>query len=172
MQSVREIIDVLRGLDIQTIVDDTRNITQNSAFFCNEKAREMGYDMQAVKLGAKAVILIDSKIDALPYIGVESWEVFVNVLKEFYGERSAKLFAITGTNGKTSTVHFGASLCSLMSVKSATIGTSGICIYENGVVVSQKKTGLTTPTCVQNHLAIYKLQMAGERFIFVEASSI
>lgn len=172
MQSVREIIDTLRNLSIETIVDDTRKVTQNSAFFCNEKAREMGYDMQAVKLGAKVVIRISSKIDDLPYIGVESWDIFVNVLQFFYGERSAKLFAITGTNGKTSTVHFGASLCSLMSGKSATIGTSGVCIYEDGVVVSQEKTGLTTPTCVQNHLAIYNLQKTGVSYIFIEASSI
>jgi UDP-N-acetylmuramoyl-L-alanyl-D-glutamate--2,6-diaminopimelate ligase len=82
------------------------------------------------------------------------------------------MFAITGTNGKTSTVHFGALLCSLMGEKSATIGTNGICVYENGVIISQEKMGLTTPTCVQNHLAIFRLQKNGVKFIFMEASSI
>ena len=171
MQSVRGIVEYLRQIGVKEIVDDTRKITPNSAFFCNQKGKESGYDVQALKLGAKVVIQV-SQTNEKGFVNLESWQKFVAVLIEFYGEINAKIFAITGTNGKTSTVHFGASLCSSIGEKSATIGTNGICIYENGRVVSQEKTGLTTPTCVQNHLAIFRLQKCGVKFIFVEASSI
>lgn len=175
MQSVREIVEYLKQIGVEEIIDDTRKITPNSAFFCNQKAKEMGYDIQALKLGAKCVIQISQKKEECGeegFMNLGSWQKFVAVLQEFYGNINAKMFAITGTNGKTSTVHFGALLCSLMGEKSATIGTNGICVYENGVIITQEKTGLTTPTCVQNHLAIFRLQKNGVKFIFMEASSI
>jgi len=171
MQSVREIVENLKKIGVEEIVDDTRKITPNSAFFCSSKAKEMGYDIQARKLGAKSVIQVSQSIEE-GFMNLESWQKFVAVLQEFYGEINAKMFAITGTNGKTSTVHFASSLCSLIGEKSASIGTNGICVYENGSVVLQEKTGLTTPTCVQNHLAIFRLQKSGVKFIFMEASSI
>ena len=137
MQSVREIVENLKKIGLEEIVDDTRKITPNSAFFCNQKAKEMGYDVQARKLGAKAVIQI-SQTSEDGFFNLESWQKFVAVLQEFYGKINAKMFAIKGTNGKTSTVHFGALLCSLMGEKSATIGTNGICVYENGVIISKE----------------------------------
>ena len=169
---MREIVKHLKQCGVDEIVDDTRKITPNAAFFCTQKGKESGYDAQALQLGAKFVLQISSENAELPFINLESWQEFVTVLVEFYGEVNAKIFAITGTNGKTSTVHFGASLCSFMGGKSATIGTNGICVYENGGVASQEKTGLTTPTCAQNHLAISRLQKSGVKFIFIEASSI
>lgn len=106
------------------------------------------------------------------HVEFESWQEYVKFLQQFYGENSIKKIGVTGTNGKTSTVHFCAMMCSLSGHKSATIGTNGLCIYENGQIISQKNTGLTTATCTQNHTIIHSLQQQNVQYLFMEASSV
>ena len=98
MQSMREIVKHLKQCGVDEIVDDTRKITPNAAFFCTQKGKESGYDAQALQLGAKFVLQISSENAELPFINLESWQEFVAVLVEFYGEVNAKIFAITGDN--------------------------------------------------------------------------
>ncbi len=175
-QGVSDIVRTLRNLGITNIVDTTNDITashtSNIAFFCTHKAKANNYDAKALELGANAIIQITNSNSIMPYISISSWKDYTNLLKEFFPIQNLKIIGITGTNGKTSTAHFGATLCSLMQKKSATIGTNGICIYENGKIISQEKTSLTTTTCTKNHSTLHNLTQQGVQFIFMEASSI
>lgn len=89
------------------------------------------------------------------------------VLDHFYPIPSnIKLFAVTGTNGKTTTVDLMSQLASLNGIKNVTIGTLGL-------VVNRKKEldfGLTTPSFIdlRKYLNIFGKECD---YFFIEASS-
>ena len=173
MQSVREVVSFLKTIGILDITDNSKNANKLTAFFCTQKAKEMNYHVEALNAGA-IIIQISKEKSELPYVNLEKWEDYVELLNLFFfnENENAKIIGITGTNGKTSSVHFGAQLCSLMGKYSATIGTNGVCLYQNGVIISQENTGLTTATCTYNHSILNKLAKNGVKFIFMEVSSI
>jgi UDP-N-acetylmuramoyl-L-alanyl-D-glutamate--2,6-diaminopimelate ligase len=176
MPMFTEIITKLKELNITDISDNSQYVNKTTAFFCNEKAREKGFDLAAINNGCKAILYIANKKNAIENgvlkINFESWSEYTLFLQEFFETSKVIKVGITGTNGKTSTAHFGAVIYSLIDGKSATIGTNGICIYENGKVISTVETGLTTPTCTTFHSTLARLQKSGIRCVWVEASSI
>lgn len=174
---LQEIIKILQNLKITDIYDNSLHTNQTSAFFCNNRAKEKNFHTHAIQNGCKTIIEISNSFkleikNDIQYIYLPSDESYISLLQEFYKTDTIKKIAVTGTNGKTSTVHFGASLCSFLGVKSATIGTNGICIYENGEAINSTHTGLTTPTITENYRIIYNLARKNVKYLFMEASSI
>lgn len=171
-----EIITKLKELNITNISDNSKLANGTTAFFCNEKALEKGFDSNAINNGTKAILYLSNKENTtengILKINFPSWKEYTAFLQEFFNTSEIIKIGITGTNGKTSTAHFGAVIYSLINGKSATIGTNGICIYENGKITSTIETGLTTPTCTTFHSTLAQLQQSGVKCVWVEASSI
>lgn len=92
------------------------------------------------------------------------------ISSDFYGNPSRELFgvAITGTNGKTSTSHWCATLLTHLGAPCAAIGTIGT--FFHGVAV--KAPALTTPDAVSMQGLFYDLKEAGAKAFAIEASSI
>lgn len=177
MPMLQEILDLLKKLEIENIVDSSREASVKTAFFCNEKAESLYFDLNAIQNGSKVVIKIKKdftikKNETYFEIALPQIKDYVLLLQSFYKNNDIKKIAVTGTNGKSSTVHFGAMLCSLYGKKSATIGTNGVCIFEDGKIVSQSQTGLTTPTLTKNHQILYNLEKKNIHFVWMEVSSI
>lgn len=173
----KEIVAELARQNIINITDNSKFANTNTAFFCNEKAKEKGFDLDALNKGCKVVLYISTKgsvatVNGIANINFPSWNEYVSFLQQFFNTQKILKVGITGTNGKTSTAHFGASMYSASKGKSATIGTNGICIYENGKLLTTRETDLTTPTCTQCHSAIASMQNNGIECVFVEVSSI
>jgi UDP-N-acetylmuramoyl-L-alanyl-D-glutamate--2,6-diaminopimelate ligase len=84
----------------------------------------------------------------------------------FYGRQPATVAAVTGTNGKTSTVQFARQLWALLGHKAASLGTLGI------TAPGMDRYGsLTTPDTVSLHRALAELADAGIDHLAMEASS-
>ena len=64
----------------------------------------------------------------------------------FAGAQPATIAAVTGTNGKSSTVHFVRQIWAALGLKAASVGTLGI--VSPGFT---RDAGLTTPDPVQLH---------------------
>ena len=84
----------------------------------------------------------------------------------FAGTQPATIAAVTGTNGKSSTVHFVRQIWERMGLKAASVGTLGI--VSPGLV---RGGGLTTPDPVQLHEDLATLAREGISHLAIEASS-
>lgn len=125
--------------------------------------------------GARAVLMEKREQSPLPR-ELESLEVehlrehLGAIASDFYGNPSNDLFgiAITGTNGKTSTSHWCATLLTHLRVPCAAIGTIGT--FFKGAPI--KAPALTTPDAVSMQGLFYDLKAAGAKAFAIEASSI
>jgi UDP-N-acetylmuramoyl-L-alanyl-D-glutamate--2,6-diaminopimelate ligase len=84
----------------------------------------------------------------------------------FAGVQPPCIAAVTGTNGKSSTVHFVRHIWTALGLKAASVGTLGIvspCL--------ERAAGLTTPDPVQLHEDLAILARQGVTHLAIEASS-
>jgi UDP-N-acetylmuramoyl-L-alanyl-D-glutamate--2,6-diaminopimelate ligase len=84
----------------------------------------------------------------------------------FAGRQPATIAAVTGTNGKSSTVHFARHIWTALGLRAASIGTLGIVAPSFA-----REGGLTTPDPVQLHEDLAALAREGVTHLAIEASS-
>src|SRR5689334_6312438 len=84
----------------------------------------------------------------------------------FAGLQPATIAAVTGTNGKSSTVHFVRHIWTTLGLKAASVGTLGI--LSPGLT---RGAGLTTPDPVHLHQDLAILARQGVTHLAIEASS-
>ncbi len=84
----------------------------------------------------------------------------------FYKKQPAHIVAVTGTNGKTSIVHFTQQLWQAQNLKAASLGTLGRCA--DGVCIGGN---MTTPDTVTLMAQLADLAAAGITHLAMEASS-
>ncbi len=84
----------------------------------------------------------------------------------FAGLQPATIAAVTGTNGKSSTVHFVRHIWTTLGLNAASVGTLGI--FSAGF---SRDAGLTTPDPVQLHADLATLAREGVTHLAIEASS-
>ena len=84
----------------------------------------------------------------------------------FYNQQPRFIAAVTGTNGKTSTVHFTKQIWSARNIKAASIGTLGV--RGPGLI---RSGSMTTPDPVSLHAELADLAAAGITHLAMEASS-
>ncbi|MCX7362263.1 MAG: UDP-N-acetylmuramoyl-L-alanyl-D-glutamate--2,6-diaminopimelate ligase [Alphaproteobacteria bacterium] len=82
------------------------------------------------------------------------------------GAQPATIAAVTGTNGKSSTVHFVRHIWAALGLEAASVGTLGI--VSPGF---SRDAGLTTPDPVQLHADLATLAHEGVTHLAIEASS-
>lgn len=91
---------------------------------------------------------------------------------KFYGHQMSTIAAVTGTNGKSSTVNFCRQIWQAMDHAAASLGTIGV-EAAGGKIAGIKRPGLlTTPDPVVLHSEIAELEAAGVTHLAFEASSI
>ena len=86
----------------------------------------------------------------------------------FLGKQVENVVAVTGTNGKTSTVNFCRQLWEAMGVKAASMGTIGVVF--NGVTSELSKT-LSTPEPPLLYSKMEELKAKGATHVAIEATS-
>lgn len=122
----------------------------------------------AIEKGA-AAILSDGSAAAggVPHVVAdEPRRALALAAKKFYGAQPAHVVAVTGTNGKSSTVDFARQIWSRAGLKAASMGTLGA-IGPNGKV----DIGHTTPDPVTIHETLKALAGQGVTHCAMEASS-
>ncbi|MDB5488503.1 MAG: UDP-N-acetylmuramyl tripeptide synthase, partial [Reyranella sp.] len=160
---------ILAGLTL-----DSRKVKPGYLFAALSGARADGaaFVADAVKRGAVAVLAApDATLPPLdPGIVVvrdtNPRRRVALMASAFAGVQPATIAAVTGTNGKSSTVHFVRQIWERMGPKAASIGTLGIVsptLVRDG--------GLTTPDPVQLHEDLATLAREGVSHLAIEASS-
>ncbi|MAK56558.1 MAG: UDP-N-acetylmuramoyl-L-alanyl-D-glutamate--2,6-diaminopimelate ligase [Pusillimonas sp.] len=158
---------------------DSRQVCLGDAFFACKGYAGDGRDYigQAIAQGASVIVTeplpknVCATSLSVPVLEVESLKSMLGqIAHEWYGQVSAQMsvIAITGTNGKTSTVHWVAQALNEAGVPCGTIGTLGV-VLPNG---THLEGSLTTPDVLSMHKALADIALAGGQVVALEASSI
>ena len=149
---------------------DHRNVTKGNIFgaFRGEKFDGEQFIAGAVKHGAVAIVArAEALVEGAVLIAdAEPRRRFAALAGKFYGPYPEVIVAVTGTNGKTSTVEMARQMWRLGGHRSASIGTLGVTTADD-----QVKTGLTTPDIVTFLSNMAGLKRMGIGHVAYEASS-
>jgi UDP-N-acetylmuramoyl-L-alanyl-D-glutamate--2,6-diaminopimelate ligase len=163
------------AIAIKGICEDSRRIKSGDLFcaVAGELTDGRDYIKAAIANGAAAVLgeapLPKMSNPLVPMIAVEGLGGRLSeIAGRFYGNPSEALsvFAVTGTNGKTSFTQFLAQALSSASVKCGMIGTMG-----SGVSGSPIEPGLTTPAAIDIQRKLREFVDYGCESVVLEASS-
>ncbi len=162
--------------DISTITGitaDSRKVKLGYAFVAlsGVKADGRTYIADAIAAGAKYIIV--EKNTPHQNIGTAEWvevanprQFLAHTAAAFYKHQPAHIVAVTGTNGKTSTVNFAQMIWSELGKKSASLGTLGL--MGDGL---EAVAGMTTPDPVSLFSTLADLSQKGFTHLAMEASS-
>lgn len=159
-----------RARDVSGFALDHRKVAPGTVFGAFAGARVNGEDFipAAVANGAVAVVARPEVIVAgAPHLAAaEPRRLFAAVAAKFFAPFPAVTVAVTGTNGKTSTVELTRQLWRLAGFPAASIGTLGVTTADD-----QVSTGLTTPDVVTFLANMGGLRREGLSHVSFEASS-
>jgi UDP-N-acetylmuramoyl-L-alanyl-D-glutamate--2,6-diaminopimelate ligase len=164
----------LAGIDSDSPVTgfaiDHRKVAPGTVFGAFRGTMFNGEDFipAAVDSGAVAVVTREEvEVPRVPRIGAaEPRREFARLAARFFAPFPETVVAVTGTNGKTSTVEMTRQLWRMAGHHSASIGTLGVTTADD-----QVKTGLTTPDIVTFLSNMAGLAREGVTHAAFEASS-
>lgn len=159
-----------QGANVTGFAIDHRKVAPGTVFGAFEGARFNGEDYiaDAVKSGAIAVVARPEAVveGALHIADTNPREKFARLAAKFFAPFPATAVAVTGTNGKTSTVEMTRQLWRMAGFHAASIGTLGVTTADERV-----STGLTTPDIVTFLSNVAGLAREGVTHVAFEASS-
>jgi UDP-N-acetylmuramoyl-L-alanyl-D-glutamate--2,6-diaminopimelate ligase len=155
---------------ITGFVIDDRKVAEGTIFGAFPGSRFNGEDFiaKAVASGAIAVVArAEAKVEGAFHIVSENpRQRFAELAAQYFAPFPETLAAVTGTNGKTSTVELARQIWRMLGLHSASIGTLGITTADEQVV-----TGLTTPDVATFLSNLAGLKREGVSHVAFEASS-
>lgn len=158
------------AIPIGGVAIDHRQIAPDSLFgaFRGAKFDAESVIPQAIAAGAVAVVARpEAKVEGAVHIAAaEPRRAFALAAARWFGRAPDTLVAVTGTNGKTSTVELTRQIWQLTGQVAASIGTLGITTSDG-----QVSTGLTTPDIVTFLSNLSGLATEGVTHTAFEASS-
>ena len=164
----------LSGIDSDSEVTgfaiDHRKVARGTVFGAFKGAVFDGEDFipAAVERGAVAVVARpDAVVERVPHVAdANPRRRFAEIAAKFFAPYPETVVAVTGTNGKTSTVEMTRQMWRMAGQRSASIGTLGVTTSDD-----QVKTGLTTPDIVTFLQNMAGLKRMGISHVAYEASS-
>jgi UDP-N-acetylmuramoyl-L-alanyl-D-glutamate--2,6-diaminopimelate ligase len=167
---LRELAGVDSDSEVTGFAIDHRKVAKGSVFGAFKGAVFDGEDFigQAVERGAAAVVARpEATVPQVPHLAdAEPRRLFASLAARFFAPYPEMVVAVTGTNGKTSTVEMTRQMWRMMGQRSASIGTLGVTTSDD-----QVNTGLTTPDIVTFLNNIAGLERMGISHVAYEASS-
>jgi UDP-N-acetylmuramoyl-L-alanyl-D-glutamate--2,6-diaminopimelate ligase len=167
---LRDIADVDSDSTVTGFAIDHRKVAPGSVFgaFMGAVANGEEFIPQAIDRGAVAVVARPkAEVVGVPLIGDDNpRRRFAELAAKFYAPYPDTIVAVTGTNGKTSTVEMTRQIWRMSGHRSASIGTLGVTTSDD-----QVKTGLTTPDIVTFLSNMAGLKRMGTTHVAYEASS-
>jgi UDP-N-acetylmuramoyl-L-alanyl-D-glutamate--2,6-diaminopimelate ligase len=167
---LRDIAEVESDSEVTGFAIDHRKVARGSVFGAFKGAVFNGEDFigEAVDRGAIAVVARpEARVDRVPLLADPApRRLFAELAAKFYAPYPETVVAVTGTNGKTSTVEMARQIWRMSGHRSASIGTLGVTTSDD-----QVKTGLTTPDIVTFLNNMAGLKRMGISHVAYEASS-
>lgn len=158
--------------DIEGVCYDTRRMKSNSVFVCIKGGEDDGhrYAARAAELGAR-IIIASKHIDCgVPVILTDdTYKALQYLVIRFYGKPKIRLFAVTGTNGKTTVSHMMASIFEAAGMNCGIIGTNGA--FLSGESIENGQSTPTTPNMPELYEIISEMEKQGADACVMEVSS-
>ena len=163
--------------EIAGLSADSRTVRPGFLFAALPGTRLDGriFAAEAMSRGAVAILTDDASALGLPAERREHVAILVDpsphrrlalLAARFYGRQPRTIVAVTGTNGKTSVVHFVREIWTATGFAAASLGTLGL------VTTAEKRpAALTTPDPIALHHDLAKLATKGIEHVVIEASS-
>jgi UDP-N-acetylmuramoyl-L-alanyl-D-glutamate--2,6-diaminopimelate ligase len=149
---------------------DHRKVVRGNVFGAFRGSRFNGEDFIAEAIGNGAVAVVarpEAKVEGVPHLAdAEPRALFARLAAKYFAPYPEVIVAVTGTNGKTSTVEMTRQMWRMAGHRSASIGTLGVTTADD-----QVKTGLTTPDIVTFLNNVAGLKRLGISHVAYEASS-
>lgn len=164
------VTDSFSAANVTGFAIDHRKVAPGTVFGAFSGARFNGEDFIPAAIAAGAVAVV-----ARPGVAVagaahlasdEPRRLFARIAARFFTPVPQTVVAVTGTNGKTSTVEMTRQLWRMAGHRSASIGTLGVTTADESVA-----TGLTTPDIVTFLANVSGLAREGISHLAYEASS-
>jgi UDP-N-acetylmuramoyl-L-alanyl-D-glutamate--2,6-diaminopimelate ligase len=164
----------LRNTEIVGLTCDSRKVEPGFLFAAIPGTRADGraFIPEALARGARAILAppgtaLDGPDRSVAVVNVENpRRQYALMAARFFGRQPTTIAAVTGTNGKTSTVAFLRQIWTCLGWPAASLGTLGI--IAPGVEVAGS---LTTPDPVDLHKSLKRLADDGIDCLAMEASS-
>lgn len=158
------------AIEVRGLTLDSRKVEPGFLFAALPGVTAHGRDFipQAIARGA-AVILTDIAVEGIDIpvlVTDEPAAVLAELAARFHPRQPGHVVAVTGTNGKSSTVEFLRQIWSAAGHDAACLGTLGV---TRGA--AREVTGYTTPDAVALHRALDTLAGEGVTHLAMEASS-
>ena len=176
-------VSKLDSVEFEDISIDSRKINKNTIFFglIGQKNDGANFLPEVANLGSKvAVISKKSTFDFQNFLKKnpqniiivgDVFEILIEFLQNFYQPLPKNIYAITGTNGKTSTAEFTRQILQFLNKKSASIGTIGI-ICDEEIKNNFEASNLTTPDIISLYKNLAILKKFAIDDVAIEVSSI
>lgn len=170
-QKVIKYIGDFENLNIESLASDTKNVTENSMFFCLNGSVSDGHNfaVEAKEKGA-VVLVVERPLDVdISQIVVENSRSAMSVMAgNFFGNprEKLKLVGVTGTNGKTTTTYMIESILKTAGFKVGVVGTIGIVIDDINLPAS-----LTTPDPIELHSVFAQMVNKNVDYVVMEVSA-
>lgn len=162
--------DGAKDVEITSLTADSRAVTKGALFAALKGVNADGwtYVDQAVTNGAAAILSRPGLKDArIPVIETDTArETYAYLAARLYAGQPETLVAVTGTNGKSSTVEFLRQIWSYAGLNAACFGTLGIATNDGVTPLSH-----TTPDAAALQMTLRDLKNAGVTHAAMEASS-
>lgn len=167
----------------ENIEIDSRKVNNSSIFFglIGTKNDGANFLQDVANKGCKlAVIDINSKFNFHNFLNSNPqniiivgncYEILIEFLKIKYSNLPENIYAITGTNGKTSCAEFVRQMLDFLNIKSASIGTIGVNSSQK-INTNFEESFLTTPDIVGLYKNLSILKNNGINDVAIEVSSI
>ena len=164
----------LAGIESDALVSgaaiDSRKVVKGSLFGAFRGSVANGEDFidSAIERGAVAVVARpEARVAGAVHLAdPEPRRLFATLAAKLLAPYPETIVAVTGTNGKTSTVEMVRQLWRMAGLRSASIGTLGVTTADD-----QVSTGLTTPDIVTFLSNLAGLRRMGISHVAYEASS-
>ncbi len=161
------------GVNITGLTSDSREVRAGYLFAAFPGTKQDGrqFVKDAIAKGAVAVLVpegtvVDEPGSAIIISDKNPRQRFARMAAAYFGKQMDVVVAVTGTNGKSSTVNFCRQMWQSMEHAAASLGTIGI--IAPGI---NRAGSLTTPDPVTLHSEIAELEASGVTHLALEASS-
>ncbi|MGN0920020.1 MAG: UDP-N-acetylmuramoyl-L-alanyl-D-glutamate--2,6-diaminopimelate ligase [Alphaproteobacteria bacterium] len=161
--------DWLKENNVQDVTERLEEVGSGCAFFAIKGTKVDGADFipEAIQKGAVAIVA-DHEVNASVPVRVvkDVRRELAHACSLLWPSENLKKVAVTGTNGKTSTVYFVQQLMNAAGVKAVSLGTIGM----DGVL-GHTDGGMTTLPPKELAQTLAKYQAQGVQVVAMEASS-
>ena len=156
-------------IEISGLASDSRKVQKGDLFIALQGTKENGekFIPDAIRLGAVAVLSEHAVSANVPVFDAPNVQkAAAELAVAFYNPKPENLLAVTGTNGKTSTVFFVREILKALGKNSASIGTLGVQSDKY-----KSYTGMTTADSITLNKDLKALAENGVDYAAMEASS-